>query len=239
MAVIDIEVGEPDLFVTVSLLVILFLVLILPFRVKKVEENLEPFFLIMGIISVTVSNLWSLDLVIEALESPVRIAEVYGIPIGIFQVVLVVGLIIHYFNRPIYSALLSMMKKIGIRLFAFIFIVFFGLISSIISVIVCAVLLAEIALVMPIDRRKKLEFIVLACFAVGMGAALTPVGEPLSTIAVKKLSGPPYYADFFFLFDLLAIYISPRNCPAWNFRCFENRKTRSQEFNSSGIYRNS
>lgn len=209
MAVIDIEVGEPDLFVTVSLLVILFLVLILPFRVKKVEENLEPFFLIMGIISVTVSNLWSLDLVIEALESPVRIAEVYGIPIGIFQVVLVVGLIIHYFNRPIYSALLSMMKKIGIRLFAFIFIVFFGLISSIISVIVCAVLLAEIALVMPIDRRKKLEFIVLACFAVGMGAALTPVGEPLSTIAVKKLSGPPYYADFFFLFDLLAIYIIP------------------------------
>ncbi|NHW89167.1 MAG: DUF1646 family protein [Archaeoglobales archaeon] len=209
MAIEISKIGEPDPFVTIALFIILFLVLILPFRVKKVEENLEPFFLVMGIIAVTVSRLWSAELVIEALESPVRIAEVFGIPIGIFQVVLIVGLIIYYFNRPIYSALLSLMKKIGIRAFAFIFIVLFGLISSIISVIVCAVLIAEIALVMPIDRKKKIEFIVIACFAVGMGAALTPVGEPLSTIAVKKLSGEPYHAGFFFLVDLLAIYIVP------------------------------
>jgi len=203
------NIGEPDILVTVALSAILFLVLILPFRVKKVEENLEPFFLVMGIIAVTVSKLWDVDLVIEALESPVRITEVFGIPVGIFQVVLIVGLIIHYYNKPIYSALLSLMKKIGIRAFAFIFIVLFGLISSLISVIVCAVLIAEIALVMPVDRKKKIEFVVIACFAVGMGAALTPVGEPLSTIAVKKLSGEPYHADFFFLIDLLAVYIIP------------------------------
>ncbi|WP_456330696.1 DUF1646 family protein, partial [Archaeoglobus sp.] len=43
---------------------------------------------------------------------------------------------------------------------------FFGLISSIVSVIVCSVILAEIALAMPLERKKKIEFIVIACFAV-------------------------------------------------------------------------
>ncbi|MDK2796319.1 MAG: hypothetical protein PWQ58_1518 [Archaeoglobaceae archaeon] len=200
---------EPNLLIAVGLGIILALVLVLPFRVKKIEENLEPFFLVMGIIAVTISGLWSIDLIIEALEAPVKIAEVYGIPIGIFQVVLIVGLIIHYYNKPIYSALVAVMKKIGVRTFAFIFVVLFGLASSLITVIVCAVLLAEIALVMPLDRKKKVEFIVIACFAVGFGAALTPVGEPLSTIAVKKLAGEPYHADFFFLFNILAHYIIP------------------------------
>jgi predicted cation transporter len=132
-----------------------------------------------------------------------------GIPIGIFQVVLIVGLIIHYFNKPIYSSLISILNRVGIRIFAFLVIVIFGLISSIISVIVAAVLLAEIALIMPLERRKKVEFVVITCFSVGFGAALTPVGEPLSTIAVKKLSVEPYHADFLFLFHLLGVYIIP------------------------------
>jgi predicted cation transporter len=210
MAAVELTIPEePNLLIVLGLIIILVLVLILPFRVKKIEENLEPFFLVMGIIAVTISNLWSIDLIIEAIEAPVKISEVYGIPIGIFQVVLIVGLIIHYYNKPIYSALVTLMKKIGVRTFALIFVVLFGLASSLISVIVCAVLLAEIALVMPLERKKKVEFIVIACFAVGFGAALTPVGEPLSTIAVKKLAGEPYHADFFFLFNILAHYIIP------------------------------
>lgn len=200
---------EENLYITAGLLTVLALVLILPFRVKKVEENLEPFFLVMGIIAVTISGLWSHELVIEALETPLKISEFMGIPIGIFQVVLIVGLIIHYFNKPIYSFLVSMLRKLGVKIFSFLVITIFGLISSIISVIVSAVILAEIALVMPLDRWKKIEFVVITCFSVGLGAALTPVGEPLSTIAIKKLSGEPYHADFFFLIHLLGIYIIP------------------------------
>lgn len=49
---------------------------------------------------------------------------------------------------------------------------------------------------------------VISCFS-GLGAALTPIGEPLSTIAVSKLSGNPYHAEFGFLFDLMGIYIIP------------------------------
>ncbi len=200
---------EPNLLISIALFVILALVLILPFRVRKIEENLEPFFLIMGIIAVSVSGLWSKKLILEAIETPVKIAEVFGIPIGIFQVVLIIGLIIHFYNKQIYSFLIAILRKMGIKAFVFFTIVVFGLISSIISVIVAAVILAEIALITPLDRNKKIEFIVIACFAVGMGAALTPVGEPLSTIVVKKLSGEPYHADFLFLFNLIGKYIVP------------------------------
>ena len=156
---------HPDPFVSTVLFAILALVLILPFRVKKIEENLEPFFLVMGITAVLATNtlapILTPKLVIHALESPIGIVKIGEIPVlGIFQVVLIVGLIIHFYNRQIYSALVSMMKKMGLKAFAFIFVILFGLISSIISVIVCSVILAEIALAMPLDRRKKIEFIV-------------------------------------------------------------------------------
>ena len=192
------------MFVATGLFIILALVLILPFRVKRVEENLEPFFLVMGIASVTISGLWSYELVIEAIETPLKITEFAGIPIGIFQVVLIVGLAIHFFNRQVYSFLVAVLRKLGMRVFAFIVVVVFGLVSSIISVIVSAVILAEIALVTPLERNRKIEFVVIACFAVGLGAALTPVGEPLSTIVVKKLN-----EDFFYLVELIGKYVIP------------------------------
>ncbi len=199
---------EPIFHIALGLSVVLVLVLVLPFRVRIIEENLEPFFLIMGIISVTISGLWSYELVFEAMKEPVWLPNT-PIPIGIFQVVLIFGLMIYKFNRQIYGGILKLLEKLGIKIFVFIIITFLGLISSIISVIVTAVILSEIALILPLERRKKIEFIVIACFAVGLGASLTPVGEPLSTIAVSKLKGEPYHADFFFLFNLLSVYVIP------------------------------
>ncbi len=199
---------EPIWSVAIGLITIFLLVLILPFKVRIVEENLEPFFLLMGALAVTISGLWSRELIIEALREPVWLPNV-PIPIGIFQVVLIFGLIIYKYNRQIYGAILGLMNRIGLRAFVFVIIVVLGLISSLISVIVTAVILSEIALALPLERRKKIEFVVIACFAVGLGAALTPVGEPLSTIAISKLKGEPYHAGFFFLIDVLGIYVIP------------------------------
>lgn len=39
-------------------------------------------------------------------------------------------------------------------------------------------------------------------FSIGLGAALTPIGEPLSTIVVSRMGG-----DFFYLLELVGIYI--------------------------------
>ena len=49
-----------------------------------------------------------------------------------------------------------------------------------------------------LSRKSEVRLVVLACFSIGLGAALTPIGEPLSTIAISKLG-----EDFFYLFRLI------------------------------------
>lgn len=197
---------EPVLYMVLGLAAIAVMVLALPFKVKKIEDNLEPFFLVMGVIAVTVSGLWSWGLVKEALKAPVMIG---AIPIGIFQVVLIFGIIIHYFDKPFCTSITSLATRLGPKIFLFLFIALPGLFSSIISVIVTACILSESLAVLPFSRSEKIKTTAVACFAVGMGAGLTPVGEPLSTILVHKLAGPPYYAGFFFPLQNFGIYIIP------------------------------
>ena len=84
-----------------------------------------------------------------------------------------------------------------------------GLSSSIISAILAAIILVEVVNAMPLSRKSKIDLTIIACFSIGLGAALTPLGEPLSTIAVSKLAGEPYNADFLFLFNMLGKYIFP------------------------------
>ncbi len=197
---------NPVLPVAAGLSIIFLLVLILPFRVKKIEENLEVFFLVMGISAVTISGLWSKEIVMDALRDPVSIG---GTPIGIFQVVLVAGILIYRYNEVIYKSIINLMNRTGIRLFVFGMILVLSIVSSVISVIVSAVILSEVIAAMPVDRDRKVKITVVTCFAVGLGAALTPVGEPLATIAISKLKGAPYHADFFFLLRLLADLVIP------------------------------
>jgi predicted cation transporter len=197
---------EPVLYIVIGLAIIALIVLVAPFKIRFVEKNLEIFFLIIGIIAVTISGLWSWNLALEALKAPVMIGS---LPIGIFQVVLVFGLLIHYFNKPFYRFVNRLISKIGIRPFVFVLILFLGLLSSIVSVIVTACILAEIVAALPLDKLTKLRLVVITCFSVALGACLTPIGEPLSTIMVAKLSGPPYYADFIFPFTILGKYVIP------------------------------
>ena len=82
-----------------------------------------------------------------------------------------------------------------------------GMASSLITAIIASLFLVEIANLMPMERSDKIKMVIIACFAIGLGAVLTPLGEPLSTIAVTKLQGPPYNASFWYLADQLGILI--------------------------------
>ncbi|MRR14234.1 DUF1646 domain-containing protein, partial [archaeon] len=88
-----------------------------------------------------------------------------------------------------------------------------GLICSVITAIISSLFLCEIANTLPLDRKNKINYVIIACFAIGLGAVLTPLGEPLSTIAITKLQGPPLYeggpgnAGFLYLFDQLGVLI--------------------------------
>jgi predicted cation transporter len=206
LQVIEIDPAQPIWWMVIGLVLIALMVLILPFRVKWCEHNLEVFFLIMGLLSVTVSWQWEWNLVIDALKSPVMIRS---LPIGIFQVVLIFGLLIYFFYKPFYRAVQAMVNKLSIRVFIFILILVLGIISSVVSVIVTSVILAEIVAALPISKNDRIKLIVVACFAVGLGAVLTPLGEPMSTILVQKLVGPPYNAGFTWPIGHFAIYVVP------------------------------
>ncbi len=196
----------PVLAIVAGLSAVAGLLFILPFLSKKVEENLEPFFLVMGVVSITISGLWSWDIILEALKSPVMIGSV---PLGIFQVVLLFGLAIHYFNKPFGGLVLGLMERLGHRLFVFLLIAVLGLLSSLISAILTACLLSEIAIALPFPKDHKKHLVILTCFSAGLGACLSPLGEPLSTILVAKLAGPPYHARFFFPLKQFGIYLIP------------------------------
>ncbi|MEN6443641.1 MAG: DUF1646 family protein [Methanoregula sp.] len=207
-----------DLWVNLGLLLIFCTVLILPFTIKKIEYNLEVFLFVCGVAALTISGFgsvsgetfgWTPKIILEALTSPLNVGNIAGVPIGIVQVVLLVGLLIYFFHHHLEKGINSITNKIPLTVIVPMLIIVLGLVSSIISAILAAIILVEIINALPIVRQAKIEITIIACFAIGLGAGLTPLGEPLSTIVIQKLSGAPYHADFLFLFSKLGIYIIP------------------------------
>jgi predicted cation transporter len=183
-----------------------------------IEENLEVFLFVCGIAAMTISGFvklpgtetgWRIEIIEEALTSPLSSLHIAGIPIGIFQIVLVVGLIIYKWHEPIHKAIRKMASMLSLKIMAFVLIAVLGLFSSVMSAILAAIILVEMVNALPISRKSKVDLTVIACFSIGLGAALTPLGEPLSTIAISKLSGAPYHAGFSFLMNMLGKYIVP------------------------------
>jgi len=207
-----------DLLVNSGLLVIFLLVLILPFTVRQVEHNLEVFLFACGVAALTLAGFatipgettgWSTAIVGEALLAPLKIATVFGIPVGIVQIVLLLGFVISLFHHRLESAIVGMVGRFPLAVIVFLLIVILGLLSSIISAILAAIILVEIVNALPVVKKAKVEIAVVACFAIGLGAGLTPLGEPLTTIVIAKLAGEPYNAGFLFLFNRLALFIMP------------------------------
>ena len=176
----------------IGLIIILILVLLLPFVVPIVEKNLEVFLFIMGFLASIVSGVLNGELFVQALEDPIFIT----------LAVLVAGLLFKWLKEPIENGILAISRKMDMRLFLSIIIVVLGLISSIITAIIAAIVLVSIISTLNLDRKTEIRTVILACYSIGLGAVLTPIGEPLSTIVTNKLN-----ADFGYLFNLVGLEI--------------------------------
>ena len=204
-----------------GLLAIVLLVLVGPFMVKKIEHNLEAFLFVMGVLAVTISGFysrqaleaigyteqqielvgWNMDIVMEAVKEPIIKL--------IVPMVLLAGIIFHYGRSYAQIGMNKLIKVVPAKIVVFLIVFILGVSSSIITAIIASLLLVELMNCMPFDRKTKINLVIIACFSIGLGAVLTPVGEPLSTIAITKLQGAPFHAGFFFLFNQLAVYIIP------------------------------
>jgi predicted cation transporter len=178
----------------IGLVIILLMVLILPFVVKKVEHNLEAFLFLMGISATIVSGALSTNLILGVFENKL----IYFITFA----VLFAGMIFKVLKDRVKSVINNILNIVPLRIFIFLVIVILGFLSSVITAIIAALLLVEIVNAMPIARKDKISVVIIACFSIGLGAVLTPVGEPLATIVISKLN-----ANFWYLAHRLGIYI--------------------------------
>jgi len=181
---------------TVGLIIILALIFILPFAFRKIEHNLEYFLLVMGIAATIISKTFTTHLVVEILENYL----IYFITAA----VLVAGLIFRVSVNKIKNFVDYAVNKLPIPLFLFLLIVLLGFISSLITAIIAALILVEIVHALPFGHNEKVKLTIISCFSIGLGAALTPIGEPLSTIVVSSLK-----VDFFYLVRNIGVYIIP------------------------------
>lgn len=188
-----------SMWIVIGLSVVIGLVLFLPFLSRKVEEALEAFLFLMGIISVTISKHWSWHLIEESLHEPLMISVT----------VLVAGLVFRAMRYKLQTCVRFFLHKFGYAPLLFLLVVGLGLLSSVITAIVAALILAEVITILKLPRRHEIKVVIITCFAIGFGAGLIPTGEPLATIAVSKLKGEPHNADFLFLMRLLGLWIVP------------------------------
>lgn len=180
--------------VIAGLIGILALVLVMPFVIKQVEENLEVFLFCMGVAAAFVSAKMNLELVEEALREPLMIATA----------VFVAGALFHIFKHQFSTVMKKLFSRVPLAIAVFFIVLLLGLLSSVITAIIASIVLVELIYLMPAQRKDKIVICIIACFSIGLGAALTPIGEPLATIAISRLD-----QDFMFLMRLLGKYIIP------------------------------
>ena len=154
----------------------------------------------MGALAVTVTMQWSRSLLQEIALEPVKIT----------LAVLIAGIGFKFLQKTLSHRINSLMNRIGIRPFIFLSLLFWAFFpASYRSIIISALFLAEIAGHLKLDRKSEIKLVVICCFSIGLGAALTPLGEPLSTIAISQLKNAPYFAGFWFLLRHLGPFIIP------------------------------
>lgn len=180
----------------IGLIIILVLVLALPFLIKQVEHNLEPFLFVMGLAATIVSGVLGKELIVEILENHFMYM--------ITGAVLIAGLLFKFLKNRVKGGVDAILRYVPLKVFIFLITIVLGLASSIITAIIASLVLVEIISVLPLSRKEKVNLDIIACFSIGLGAALTPVGEPLSTITVSKLN-----AGFWYLLQEIGWFVIP------------------------------
>jgi len=175
-------------------LALLLMLLAGPLLWAPLEHNIEWFFLALGIVAIATAGPIRAHVVWQALSSPIPIAAAVVIAGGLF--VLSEKRIAQGFNwlaRRVPRPLLAAAVTLAISTLA-----------SIITAIVAALVFSLAIKLMEVHERYKAPTVVAGCFAIGLGAALLPMGEPLATIAVAALKTGPLG-----LVRLLGWYVLP------------------------------
>ena len=195
-------VSQPSIWVNLLLGLVAVCLLVMPLAVRWVESHLELFLLAIGAVAVTISGGWSGQLVRHTLSAPVYVSFI----------VVVVSVIFNNYSRYIFRVLFAFFRALEPRYSFALLIFLLGMTSSLVSVTVSALVLAEVLKVVNLEHDTMVKITVFACYAIGLGAVLTPLAEPMGLVISQALAGPPHHADFFFLLRHFWGWITPAVC---------------------------
>jgi predicted cation transporter len=188
-----------DTLMLVGLLAILVAVFALPFVLKPVERQLEVFLFVMGLLAMTIAARWGVE----------NLVKVFIDPLVITIDVLVAGLAFKLLRHRIRNGLERVKNRLGLKRYLLLIVLVLAFISSIITAIIASLILVEVVSQLRLTRNDRIKFTIITCSAIGMGAPLTPVGEPLSTIAYAIIQQAPLYGTFWSLFTHLGPFLVP------------------------------
>jgi predicted cation transporter len=179
---------------TPAAVVILLALLIGPLILHPIERNFEPYCFLVGVVAVSFGRQWSAALIAHAAAEPLMITAA----------VIVAGLVFGRIRDRLDRTFVRMRRRLSRFTLTAAAVFAIAILASVITAIVAALLLVEAVRLMRFDPVKRTTVTVIGCFAIGMGAALTPIGEPLATLVASGL-----HLGFTGLFRLLLPLVLP------------------------------
>jgi predicted cation transporter len=176
-------------------ILILVLLLLGPLAAGFIERNLEAYIFALGIVATLVGPGFQRDLVLKAAREPALITIA----------VIVAGVLFGLMRERMDSYFDRLRRRVSRPVLTAGSIFVLALLSSVITVIIAALMLVEVIGLLRLRGQARVRVAVSGCFAIGLATALTPLGGPLSTLAASSLKLP-----FFGLFELLGPWILPR-----------------------------
>jgi predicted cation transporter len=165
-----------------------------PLIFAPLEHNLEPYCFGLGIVAVTIGHQWEWHLL--------RKAVLDAAPITI--TVVAAGILFGAYRPMLDRSFTTLRRSLPRPLLAALSVLLVGLLSSAITAVVAALMLVEAVGLMGMGPVERTRIVVLGCFAIGLGSALTPIGGPLATLAASAMN-----LNFAGLFKLLSPWVFP------------------------------
>lgn len=175
-------------------IVVMLALLLGPVLVRWIEHNLEVYCFAVGIAAILLAGGPDPEVLRKAAREPVAITIAVVVAAFIFREI----------RAPMDRGFQRVRARVARPVLTAASILVLAMLASIITAIVAALMLVEIVGLLQIHQERRTEVVVAGCFAIGLGAAMTPIGEPLSTLAASAL-----HLGFFGLVDMLAPWAIP------------------------------
>jgi predicted cation transporter len=164
-----------------------------PVFLETIEQNVELFFLLIGLLTAAVMGQFNLPMVGDALSEPLPFT----------LAVLAFGAGFRVLKSYFDELLRGVIEGLDPRLLCFCLAIILGFLAAVITPVISALIFVEAISVLHCDRSSEIAATVFACFAIGLGAGLTPLGMPGIAVVLRAI-----HADFWYLARLLWLFVA-------------------------------